>query len=203
MINDNDSFVHTGMQRTAKYAYIGVSIASIALGIIFLVFPRFSLDMVTVICGALITLFGAVKIVGYFSKDLYRLAFQHDLVFGIVLAVIGIITMIRPARATDFICVVIGTAVLADGILKLRTAISSKKFGIRYWWLILISAAAASILGVLLVIRPSGSAEILTMLLGCSLIAEGILSLCTALAAVRIIKHQRPDVIEGQGRPLD
>ena len=196
MINDNDSFVHTGMQRTAKYAYIGVSIASIALGIIFLVFPRFSLDMVTIICGAL-------KIVGYFSKDLYRLAFQHDLVFGIILAVIGIITMIRPARATDFICVVIGTAVLADGVLKLRTAISSKKFGIRYWWLILVSAAAASILGVLLVIRPSGSAEILTMLLGCSLIAEGILSLCTALAAVRIIKHQRPDVIEGQGRPLD
>lgn len=39
-----------------------------------------------------------------------------------------------------------------------------------------------------------------TALLGISLLAEGILNLCVVLSTVKIVRHQRPDVIEGEFR---
>ena len=54
----------------------------------------------------------------------------------------------------------------------------------------------AGVIGAVLVFRPTESARIVTMLLGMSLLAEGILNLCVALCAVKIIRHQQPDVIE-------
>ena len=57
-------------------------------------------------------------------------------------------------------------------------------------------AFIAGVIGAVLVFRPTESARIVTMLLGMSLLAEGILNLCVALCAVKIIRHQQPDVIE-------
>lgn len=193
---NDDKFVRTGIQRTAKYAYIGVSVISIAVGLLLMIFPSFLFNALAVVCGTLMLILGAVKLVGFFSKDLYRLAFQYDFALGVLLIAVGLITILRPSRITDIICVIFGIAVLVDGLFKLQTAVQAKRFGIRYWWLIMLSACAAAILGILLVIRPTAGKEALTILLGATLLAEGILSLCTALAAIRIIRHQRPEVIE-------
>ena len=43
---------------------------------------------------------------------------------------------------------------------------------------------------------PFIQAYILTVLLGAALLAEGVLNLCVALSTVKIVKNQRPDVIE-------
>ena len=48
----------------------------------------------------------------------------------------------------------------------------------------------------LLVLRLGDGAEALTMLLGASLLVDGLLNLIVALLTVKIIRHQQPDVIE-------
>ena len=62
--------------------------------------------------------------------------------------------------------------------------------------LLLLAAACAGVLGVLLVLRPGEGAQALTMLLGASLFLDGVMNLLVALLTVKIIRHQRPDVIE-------
>ena len=62
--------------------------------------------------------------------------------------------------------------------------------------MILSLAFLTAIAGVLLVFRPWESANILTVLLGISLLAEGVLNLCVAVSTVKIVKHQYPDVID-------
>jgi len=69
----------TAPMRTAKIGYIAVSALLCILGIMLIVIPSFSINLLGNICGILMLLFGAVKLTGYFSKDLYRLAFQYDL----------------------------------------------------------------------------------------------------------------------------
>ena len=49
---------------------------------------------------------------------------------------------------------------------------------------------------VLLVLRPGEGAQALTMLLGASLFLDGVMNLLVALLTVKIIRHQKPDVIE-------
>ena len=65
-------------------------------------------------------LFGLVKIVGYCSKDLYRLAFQFDLAFGILLVALGVILIIRTDAMVNLICIVMGICVLQTRSSKYR-----------------------------------------------------------------------------------
>lgn len=55
-----------------------------------------------------------------------------------------------------------------------------------------------SLCGVALMLRPGEGGEVMTILLGVSLLAEGILNLSTVLTAVKIVKNQRPDVIDAE-----
>lgn len=139
---------------------------------------------------------GAIKLGGYFSKDLFRLAFQYDLAFGILLVVVGIITLCHPGEAMTFLCVMFGIPVLADGLFKIQVAVEARRFGISQWWLVLLLAVLTGVIGLLLVLRPAEGARVMVMLMGASLLLDGALNLSVALCAVKVVDHQRPDVFE-------
>lgn len=143
-------------------------------------------------------LFGLVKIIGYCSKDLYRLAFQFDLAFGILFVVLGFILIIRTDAMVNLICIVMGICVLADALLKIQISIDSRAFGIKKWWLILAMAILTGVAGFLLIFRPSESIQIIMILFGIVLVTEGVLNLITILITVKIIRHQMPEVIDAE-----
>lgn len=182
--------------RTAKVGYIVISALLCVLGILLIAVPEFSISAAGIVCGAILILFGVFRLVGYFSKDLYRLAFQYDLALGTMMIALGVIMLCYPGSLMSFICITLGLSFLADGLFKVQIAIDSKRFGIHEWWLILTLAIVTVIFGGLLIARPSESSRILTVLIGISMLCEGILNIGTMITAVKIIKHQQPDVIE-------
>lgn len=182
--------------RAAKTGYIAVSLIYCILGLILVIHPDFSARLVGIVCGVCLIIFGAVKILGYCSKDLFRLAFQFDLAAGIMLIALGIIVMIKPDDIMNLLCMVLGISVLMEGLFKIQVAMDSKRFGIRRWWLIMAAAILSGVTGVLLVFRPDESMTFLLILLGLSLLCSGILNLITVLTAVKIVENQQPDVIE-------
>ena len=180
----------------AKAGYIVMSLVFCGAGVLFIVKPELSVMVISRALGAAMIVFGLIKLVGYFSKDLFRLAFQYDLGFGLLLIALGILVLAKPAGVLDFIFVALGIAILADGLFKVQIAVDSKRFGISTWWLTLVLAMVTGVVGLALVFRPWDSARLLTTLLGAALLAEGILNLCVAVSTVKIVGHQRPDVIE-------
>lgn len=182
--------------KTAKLGYIIISIMLCVLGIVLIAVPDFSALLLCWIGGLLLILFGCVKIIGYFSKDLYRLAFQYDLAFGILMIVLGIALIVRTDTMGNIICIFLGICILDDALLKIQISIDSKTFGIRQWWLILAVAIITGTIGFLLVIRPWEGAQIAMMLLGIALLTEGVLNLVTILTAVKIIHRQVGAVID-------
>ena len=188
--------------RIAKTGYIIISAVFCIAGILFIARPELSVKIIGRGLGIAMILFGCIRLVGYFSRDLFRLAFQYDLEFGILLIALGVIVLIRSPNVMNFIFIALGIAILADGLFKVQIAMDSKRFGIAAWWLILLLAVLTGFVGLLLVFRPVESAHVLTMLLGVSLLAEGILNLCVVVSTVKIVKHQRPDVIESEFREI-
>ena len=184
--------------KAAKTGYIIISILLCVLGIVLIAVPDFSVTLLCVLGGGIMMLFGLVKIIGYCSKDLYRLAFQFDLAFGILFVVLGFILIIRTDAMVNLICIVMGICVLADALLKIQISIDSRAFGIKKWWLILAMAILTGVAGFLLIFRPSESIQIIMILFGIVLITEGVLNLTTILTAVKIIRHQMPEVIDAE-----
>ena len=186
----------TTPMRVAKIGYVIMSVVFCVVGILFMVWSDVSTVALGYALGGAMIVFGIIKMVGYFSKDLFRLAFQYDLELGIVLTVLGIIVLAKPFDVMNFIFIAMGIAILTDSLFKARIAYDAKRFGITVWWMILALAIVSGVIGVMLIIRPWESARMLTVLLGISLLSDGVLNLCVVISTVKIIKNQYPDVIE-------
>lgn len=184
--------------RVAKVGYIVLSVAMGSLGAVFIVRPETSAVALGRLCGGLMILLGVIKLVGFFSKDLYRLAFQFDLSLGLMLAVLGVIILRNPDQAMSFLCLMLGIVTMADGLFKLQSALDARRFGLKSWPLILTLAVGAGVVGALLMLRPMQSARALTVLLGIGMMLEGVLNLCVALFGIKIIRHQRVDGVEAR-----
>ncbi len=185
--------------RTAKFSYIAVSAALCLLGILLVCLPEISLNLIGILCGALLIGFGAVRIIGYFSNDIYRLAFQFDLSAGILLIALGIIMIARPSWLMSFICIAFGIYVFGDGLFKLQIALDARTFGLPRWWLVLALALINSALGLVLIFRPGDGGVFLTVFLGLNLISDGLLNIITALTSVKVTgksKKSEPEAIE-------
>ncbi|MBR6917202.1 MAG: DUF308 domain-containing protein [Clostridia bacterium] len=183
----------TAPMLTAKTGYVALSLVMTALGIAFIALYENAAVYLVRILGVATVLFGAVKIVGYLSKDLYRLAFQFDLEFGILLVVVGAALIIHPALSLDALSFALGALILADGLFRSRIALEAKRFGIASWWLVMALGVASGAAGAALIISPETALPVLT---GASLIAEGALNAALAFGTVKIIKGQYPDIID-------
>ena len=184
---------HTKTLRAAKYGSILLSTAISVLGIALISVPGFSIPLLCRLGGGLLLLFGVVKILGYLSKDLYRLAFQYDLAFGILLILLGLLLILRPGTRLHIICIALGLFILTDSLLKIQIALDARRFGLNLWWTILSCALITAVLGLILMVHPLDAADPSAAVLGLTLVGEGLLNLITVLTAVRIIRRKSPD----------
>lgn len=182
--------------RIAKTGYIVMSIVFSMIGVLLIAMPDTSAKVIGLSVGIAMIVFGAVRLVGYFSKDLFRLAFQFDLGFGILMLALGVIVLTKPENLMPFLGVALGISVLIDSLFKIQIALDSKQFGIKSWWLIFAMAIITGIMGLILITHSAVGAQLLTILLGISFIIEGVLNLCTVVNTVLIVKNQKPDVID-------
>lgn len=135
------------------------------MGIILLVFPQIALNVMCKIIGLFLVIYGVIKLLSYFSKDLFELAFQFDFGLGIVSLVLGVIMLFRIGRIIDILSVVVGIFVIVDAGLRIQTAFEAKRFGLSKWWLMLIMSLATAILGILLIVLPYQTTGIVVRLM--------------------------------------
>lgn len=182
--------------KIAKNGYIIMSLLFVILGICLIIWPDCSLKLFCTLIGIMLIAYGCIKIVGYFSKDYYCLAFQFDLAFGILLIAVGAIIIARREQVVNLIFAIFGILTLADALFKIQMSMDAKRFGLSLWWRILVVAVLTGILGVLLLIRPFDAAEIMMILVGVAFLFEGILNLCVAIYTIKILENRRPDIID-------
>ena len=128
----------SGTLKIARNGYIVMAVIFCALGIFLMVNPTKAMKIICVLAGILFIADGIIKIIGYFSRDFYCLAFQFDLAFGILLMAVGVIMIARKNFAVDLIFSVFGILILADALFKIQMSVDAKRFGLVQWWQILI-----------------------------------------------------------------
>ena len=185
--------------QAAKAGYIILSAVLCGLGLGLMLRPNLSIYITGTVVGAVMVAYGIIKLMGYFSRDLYRLAFQFDLAFGILLIALGAVILARPVRAMNMLCILLGVEIVADGLFKVQTALDARRFGLNSWWLIMLMAVITGIAGIAMALNPTDSAAMLSVLMGAALVAQGALNMIVALCAVKVVRHQKPEAwFEGE-----
>lgn len=172
--------------KTVKTVFTAVSVVLIAAGAALMVWPDASASLICGAMGVVAILAGAVRLAGYFSNDLYRLAFQFDLAVGVLSILLGGILLLRTEDVLLLLPAIAGLFILVDSVLRLQTAIDAKHFGMGKWWAILLLSLAGTALGLLLLIRPFRSGLLLVRLLGLTLAADGAENLLACRYTVKV-----------------
>ena len=75
--------------KKAKCIHIVISAILMAVGLCLILWPVSFASLICWFIGAVCVLIGVAKLIGYFSNDIYRLAFQFDLALGIFTILLG------------------------------------------------------------------------------------------------------------------
>lgn len=176
--------------QKAKWAYIIISSLMTALGVLLIVFPATSALTVCYAAGAISIVFGVIKLGGYFSEDMYRLAFQFDFALGIFALLAGVLLVLHPTNIVKLVPVILGVFIITDGAFKLQTSVDARRFGMRGWWGILLLAVLTCLSGLFLIINPFEGAQALMILLGVTLIIYGVQNLLVVLYTVKVVRME-------------
>ena len=186
----------SALVRTAKTVSFVLSGFLLALGVILIFWSDELSSVLRFFFGVLSVLLGGSKIFGYFTNDLYRIAFQFDLAMGSLVALFGLLMLVKPESAMPLLTNAVVIYVLLDGLIRVQTAVDAYRFGMPFWYL-LLACSVLLVLGALSVFL-FGDAGHRFLLMGVLLIADaGLYAFVTAYTVrVRVRKTNYP--IDGE-----
>ena len=75
--------------EVARYGYLLISLLFCLSAFAYWLFPAVSPLVTCRVSGSILLAYGVIRILGFFSEDLYCLAFRYDLACGLLLMVLG------------------------------------------------------------------------------------------------------------------
>ncbi len=139
---------HFGVVLGAKIInVVSAALMALAGGLLLFLPDLGAMAAQRILLGVLFALTGGAKIFGYFSNDLYRLAFQFDFAIGIFCELLALLLMFTPTRAFSTLPTLLAVYVVLDALLKLQITFDARRFGMHSWLLILITALVLCAVG--------------------------------------------------------
>ena len=89
--------------RVAYFGYILVSLVSCAAAIIYWAVPDLEPSITCWVVGLFLIGYGVIRIIGFFSKDSYCLAFHFDFACGLLMIVLGVMVCVARSLAYPYL----------------------------------------------------------------------------------------------------
>lgn len=150
------------------------SILCIVIGIVLVIWPDLTMEIACLAIGAVLLIAGITRLITYFTARDGSLYSQINLIFGIVLIVVGALILWQWDKVLEIVPIIVGIIIAIHGISDLRQAFALRKNEYEKWWVALILGLLTVILGVLLILNPFAALDTVVMLIGIFLIFDGI-----------------------------
>jgi uncharacterized membrane protein HdeD (DUF308 family) len=150
-------------------------VASLVIGILLLVWPSRTLEVIAILVGIELLLVGVIQIglaLGQPSG-----ARGGPLLLGALAGVAGLIVIRHPGGSLLVIALAVGIYLVLSGVLKLVSAFDASSG--RGW--LLLGAAVDLAIGVIIVAWPDFGVSSLAVLLGIALLVRGAIEVASAL----------------------
>ena len=125
--------------KTIKFEIIIVSVALFVLGLLLVIFPTASQDIICKGIGVALCVWGVLRLINYFRIAGSEILGSYGLVQGVTLLAFGMFFVIKPGVIAVFLGTALAIIIIVDGILKLQYAVdfyhlqSDKWYYGSYW----------------------------------------------------------------------
>lgn len=167
-------------------------IAGLVIGILLLLQPGETVQLVSMLCGITIIMLGVGAWISYFSKVKSTIL----AILGTLSIISGIILCVKYKSIISVVLFLFGIFILISGIVDFVSAIEAKRNDLKSWIVSLIMAAATIILGLLVIVNPFDSMLVITRLLGAGLIIYAVMDLISFIQIKKIVKYNLSEQID-------
>lgn len=153
--------------------------------------------LLTVIAGIIITFFHSVAldivciafgailaVIGLVNIIRYLrspIGANFTLFTGLIFGALGISVVFNPDSLDSLVAAAFGIIVLYHGIINTSCAFRLKNIGYDYWYISLIFAVLTAAAGITLIVLQNTIIDIIALIAGITLIVEGVLNTWTAI----------------------
>ena len=160
--------------KSLKMNYSVTALICAVLGLILLIWPGQSTQIVCITVGAVLGIYGVLQIIFYLATREKTMMSHSMMVLGIVLAVIGGFIVWKPETIMKAIPMIVGILIIIHGLHNGVQAIDLKKMGYSNWWIALLLAVLTVALGIILVCNPFDALDAVVRLIGIFLLYDGL-----------------------------
>ena len=164
--------------KCLKWRSLIIAFSAILIGLLFILTPQTSADVICYVAGILLLASGIAAVVSYLASG--RLFGSYALVSGIVLLVCGVFLVI-------------------DGMVTLQDGIDCARAKLGGWWVLAALAVITIALGCVILFGKFGS---IMLLAGISLIVDGVFDLVATLAFSKRVREARQKLHMYMGGPI-
>lgn len=187
MNQHHNTNISSAIVKSAKIMHLCSAVIFLVAGLLLALVPDFEDSGVfrNIVVGVASIIIGATGIYGYFSNDMYRLAFQLDFALGIFNVIFGVLLIINPVQLSVLLPTAVSILTLLEGGNKSQMAIEGKQFGIQKWYLVLISAILEIAVGLVLILLTYHGLDVRAWM-GIAMGLVGVTNFWTTMYTVRV-----------------
>lgn len=161
-------------------AFTIMSVIFILIGLMLVLQPEFSEQVIGVIVGSVFIVYGAIKVFGYIRSVGIKSESFFNLISGLLNAGLGVYIIINHGSVLAFATAIIGIIIFFESLMRVMTAFEMKKSGYERWQNELTSSVISLVVSIPLVLFPFYTAMTAYRLIGIALIANGAFRLLSA-----------------------
>ncbi len=162
------------MFEKMKKSQMVSAIVFVLAGIVLVIWPRLSTQIVCRGLGAVFFFYGFVQIIQYVRNKEKNLLAQGIFVLSILFAVTGAWIIINPGTVIAAIPIVMGILIAIHGIQNIAQGLALKDRGYEKWKIVLILGIITVLMGAILIFNPFAAANMMVRMIGCFLMYDGI-----------------------------
>lgn len=165
-------FVRT-IFREQRRSSVVMAVITLLLGLLLMLAPNRSIRFLCTLLGAALLVTGLFYLFNWLVRR--REGFPiWFLIPGLLLAALGLWLLTSPGSVIVLIQFSFAAVLVFHGIIDLQGAVSLFRLGWPRWWLDLVLALFTIMLGIVILLNPMGTMEALVMLIGLSLVYDGV-----------------------------
>lgn len=164
-----------------------LSILMIVLGLVLAIWPGHVMTTALTILGIALLVGGGLMIFSWY-RGRGRNASVITLAEGIVFAIAGLIVLVAPRFLISIVPFAVGACITLNGIFNLAQAFDQRKARYDRWNMSLAMGILTVVLGVLIMLNPFSTMEMLLVAIGVIIIYNGVSNLLIELGYRKIYK---------------
>ena len=157
--------------KKAAWMEVLESFLTIVLGILLILWPDVVIRIIAYVVGVFLIVKGVFRIVNYFVVKGSNDFFNNDLLWGVIVVLVGITALIMGEEIAGVFRIIVGVWMIYAALVKMNTAIKLSAAKIQSWAYMLVISILMLVLGAIVVFN-SGAVTVLVgwMMVGCGII---------------------------------